>query len=732
MPRAPKAATQSAAAEKKAAAAAPAKAAAKSLPQKALEKLNLRRDIDLALHLPLRYEDETRIIKLAEAREGDTAQIEAEVTAQEVAYRPRRQLLVTVNDGSDSCVLRFFNFYPSQQKALAVGTRIRARGELRGGFLGWTMMHPHTRAASGELPTALTPVYPTVAGLPQPYLRKAVLGGLARAELSDTFPPELAAGLKFKPLWDLRQALTFLHHPTPDVSLAQLEDHTHPAWLRLKAEELLAQQLSQLQSRREREHLRAPELHTRGAGALHERLLAALPFQLTAAQRRVCTEIAQDLALHKPMHRLLQGDVGSGKTVVAALAATICMDAGWQCALMAPTEILADQHFRKLVGWLEPLGVRVAWLTGSQKKKERTEMLGLIERGEAGLVVGTHAVIQEQVQFRNLALAIIDEQHRFGVAQRLALRSKTQGLDDPSPGGGRDGVGANVKHTSSEVSAQREPHMLMMTATPIPRTLAMSYYADLDVSTIDELPPGRSPIVTKVVSEQRRDEVIQRIRGQLEQGRQVYWVCPLIEESEMLDLTNATETHAELNAALPGVLVGLLHSRMPVAEKKAVMSLFTSGQMAVLVSTTVIEVGVDVPNATLMVIEHAERFGLSQLHQLRGRVGRGAAASACVLLYSTGDAPRLGETARERLKAMAETSDGFEIARRDLDIRGPGEFLGARQSGAALLRFADLAEDSHLLAWAREAAPVMLDRHPDLAERHVMRWLGSRTNYLKA
>ena len=679
----------------------------KSAPQKALEKLNLRRDIDLALHLPLRYEDETRIVRLADAREGDTAQIEGEVTAQEVAYRPRRQLLVTLNDGTDSCVLRFFNFYPSQQKALAVGTRVRARGELRGGFLGWTMMHPHTRAASGELPTALTPVYPTTAALPQAYLRKAVLAGLKRAELSDTLPPEVAATLRLRPLWTLKQALEFLHHPTPDVSLAQLEDHTHPAWQRLKAEELLAQQLSQLQSRREREHLRAPVLRVDGAGSLHERLLAALPFQLTGAQQRVSKEIAHDLAQHQPMHRLLQGDVGSGKTVVAALAATICMDAGWQCALMAPTEILADQHFRKLVGWLEPLGVRVAWLTGSQKKKERTAMLELIARGEAGLVVGTHAVIQEQVQFQNLALAIIDEQHRFGVAQRLALRNKTN-----------DGA--------------VEPHMLMMTATPIPRTLAMSYYADLDVSTIDELPPGRSPIVTKVVSEQRRDEVIQRIRGQLEQGRQVYWVCPLIEESEMLDLTNATETHAELSAALPGVLVGLLHSRMPVAEKKAVMSLFTGGQMGVLVSTTVIEVGVDVPNATLMVIEHAERFGLSQLHQLRGRVGRGAAASACVLLYSTGDAPRLGETARERLKAMAETSDGFEIARRDLDIRGPGEFLGARQSGAALLRFADLTEDSHLLAWAREAAPVMLDRHPALAERHVARWLGSRTDYLKA
>lgn len=744
MPRAPKAAQPPAAAEKKAA------PAAKSAPQKALEKLNLRRDIDLALHLPLRYEDETRIVKLAEAREGDTAQIEGEVTAQEVAYRPRRQLLVTIHDGTDSCVLRFFNFYPSQQKALEVGTRARARGELRGGFLGWTMMHPHTRSASGELPTALTPVYPTTAALPQAYLRKAVLAGLKRAELSDTLPPEVAATLKLKPLWTLKQALEFLHHPTPDVSLAQLEDHTHPAWQRLKAEELLAQQLSQLQSRREREHLRAPVLkpvrpelvegpfdkaqdRLRQAQPerklpLHERLLAALPFQLTAAQQRVCREIAGDLAQSKPMHRLLQGDVGSGKTVVAALAATICMDAGWQCALMAPTEILADQHFRKLVAWLEPLGVRVAWLTGSQKKKERTAMLALIARGEAGLVVGTHAVIQEQVQFQNLALAIIDEQHRFGVAQRLALRSKTASSSVRA-----EPVEAQASpSTSSGRTEGLEPHMLMMTATPIPRTLAMSYYADLDVSTIDELPPGRSPIVTKVVSEQRRDEVIQRIRGQLEQGRQVYWVCPLIEESEALDLTNATETHAELSAALPGVLVGLLHSRMPVAEKKAVMSLFVDGQMGVLVSTTVIEVGVDVPNATLMVIEHAERFGLSQLHQLRGRVGRGAAASACVLLYSTGDAPRLGETARERLKAMAETSDGFEIARRDLDIRGPGEFLGARQSGAALLRFADLTEDSHLLAWAREAAPVMLDRHPALAERHVARWLGSRTDYLKA
>ena len=681
-----------------------------SAPQKALLKLGLARDIDLALHLPLRYEDETRIVKLRDAREGDTVQIEATVTSCEVTYRPRRQLLVTVDDGSDTCVLRFFSFYPSQQKALAVGTRLRLRGELKGGFMGWTMMHPSFRAAGGELPSALTPVYSTVAGLPQAYLRKAVLSGLARADLSDTFAPEVSKQIGHQPAWTLREALSFLHHPTPDVPLATLEDRSHPAWQRLKAEELLAQQLSQLQSKRERDRLRAPQLTTR-PGGLHEQLLAALPFQLTAAQRRVGEEIARDLARAVPMHRLLQGDVGSGKTVVAALAAAIAIDAGWQCALMAPTEILAEQHFRKLIGWLEPLlaprGQRVAWLTGSQKKKERTEMLALVASGEAALVVGTHAVIQDQVQFKNLALAIIDEQHRFGVAQRLALRGKMA----------EEGV---------------EPHLLMMSATPIPRTLAMSYYADLDVSTIDELPPGRTPIVTKVISEQRRDEVIERIRAQVAAGRQVYWVCPLIEESEALDLTNATATHESLSAALPGVLVGLLHSRMPQAEKKAVMALFTGGQMGVLVSTTVIEVGVDVPNASLMVIEHAERFGLSQLHQLRGRVGRGAAASACVLLYATGDSPRLGETARARLKAMAETHDGFEIARRDLEIRGPGEFLGARQSGAPLLRFADLATDTALLEWAREAAPLMLDRHPELARQHTERWLGGKSEFLKA
>ena len=723
-----------------------------SAPQKALRKLGLVRPIDLALHLPLRYEDETRIVRLRDARDGDTVQIEGEVTHQEVTFRPRRQLLVSLNDGTDTVVLRFFNFYPSQQKQMAVGTRIRARGELRGGFAGLTMMHPTVRAAGGALPQALTPVYPTVAQLPQPYLRKAVLAGLAQADLSETVPPEVLSEIGHLRLWDLRKSLSFLHQPTHDVSLAQLEDHSHPAWQRLKAEELLAQQLSQLEARRAREHLRAPVLRAE-RGGVHEQLLAVLPFQLTGAQRRVGEEIARDLGRVQPMHRLLQGDVGSGKTVVAALAACIAIDAGWQCALMAPTEILAEQHFAKLVDWLAPLlqarGQRVAWLTGSQKKKARGEMLAAIASGEAALVVGTHAVIQEQVKFQKLGLAIIDEQHRFGVAQRLAVRRKmaegangAESLPLP-PAGERWGeghalpaAGRPLTPTLSPEGRGRqmatEPHLLMMSATPIPRTLAMSYYADLDVSTLDELPPGRTPVVTKLLAEHRRGEVIERIRGQIAEGRQVYWVCPLIEESEALDLRNATETHAELSEALPGQMIGLLHSRMPVAEKKAVMALFTSGAMPVLVSTTVIEVGVDVPNASLMVIEHAERFGLSQLHQLRGRVGRGAAASACVLLYSAPDGGRLGETARARLKAMAETSDGFEIARRDLEIRGPGEFLGARQSGAALLRFADLADDSALLQWARRVAPQMLDQHPDMARRHTDRWLGTKSDYLKA
>lgn len=665
-----------------------------------MEKLGLVRDIDLALHLPLRYEDETRITPIAALRDGDSAQVEGIVRECEIQFRPRRQLVVKIDDGTEELWLRFLNFYPNHQKTLGVGKRVRVRGEARGGFFGREMVHPNFKGVDDDTPLAqaLTPVYPTSATLPQAYLRKAVASGLQRADLSEIVP----AALLPSGLMSLREALRFLHHPAPDVSLATLEDHSHPAWQRLKFEELLAQQLSQLQAKQERALQQAPAFTVR-AGGLQERLLAALPFSLTPAQRRVVEEIALDLQRPVPMHRLLQGDVGSGKTVVAALSAAIAMNEGWQCALMAPTEILAEQHFRKLVGWLEPLGVQVAWLTGSRKGKARREMLARVASGEAGLVVGTHAVIQGEVEFARLGLAIIDEQHRFGVAQRLALRAKLQ-------------------------QGALEPHLLMMSATPIPRTLAMTVFADLDVSTIDELPPGRTPIVTKVFSDARRGNVILTIADEVARGRQVYWVCPLIEESETLDLQNATATHQQLCEALPDEMVGLLHGRMPAAEKAAVMALFTAGEMKVLVSTTVIEVGVDVPNASLMVIEHAERFGLSQLHQLRGRVGRGSVASVCVLVYT---AP-LSPTGKDRLRAMAETNDGFEIARRDLEIRGPGEFLGARQSGAPLLRFADLALDEALVHRARAVATTLLAQHPRIAEQHVARWLGGKAEYLKA
>ena len=723
----------------------------KSGPQRALDKLGLRRDIDLALHLPLRYEDETRITPIADTPDGEPVQIEGLVQDCQVDLRGRRQLLVRIADDSDSLLLRFLNFYPSHQKTLAVGARVRVRGEARTGFFGREMVHPQFRAVAEHTPlaSALTPVYPTSAQLPQAYLRKAVAAALQRAPLDELLPPgSVPAGLP-----TLRDALLRLHHPPAGAPMAALDDRSHPAWQRLKFDELLAQQLSQRTSQRERARLRAPLLRA-VPGGLHDRLLAALPFALTAAQRRVSAEIAADLARPQrddhdhdhdhghdgdgdgaarsgrpadlppadgavPMHRLLQGDVGSGKTVLAALAATLAIDSGWQCALMAPTELLAEQHFRKLVQWLAPLmgstpaappdapagadNPAIAWLTGSRKGKARAAMVARVASGQAQLVVGTQAVIQDSVQFARLGLAIVDEQHRFGVAQRLALRRKLalQAL---------------------------EPHLLMMSATPIPRTLAMTYFADLDVSTLDELPPGRTPVLTKLFAEHRRDEVIARIADEVAQGRQVYWVCPLIEESESLDLKNATETHAQLSAALPGCHVGLLHGRLPAAEKAAVMAQFVAGQCQLLVATTVIEVGVDVPNASLMVIEHAERFGLSQLHQLRGRVGRGALASVCVLLYQG----PLSLTGKNRLRAMAETTDGFEIARRDLDIRGPGEFMGARQSGDALLRFADLAEDGALLDQARRLAPGLLAHHGAAARAHVLRWLDARADFLKA
>ena len=709
----------SAKARAKASAKSALKPDAKSAPQRAMEKLGLRRDIDLALHLPLRFDDETQVTAIANAPDGEPVQVEGKVRESHIELRGRRQLLVRIEDDSDSLLLRFLNFYPSHQKILAVGARLRVRGEPRSGFFGREMVHPQFKAVGADTPLAasLTPVYPTSAQLPQAYLRKAVAAALRRAPLDEILPPgTVPAGLP-----PLRQALDQLHHPPTGAAGAALQDHSHPAWQRLKFEELLAQQLSQLASQRERARLQAPLLRHR-PGGLVDRLLAALPFQLTAAQQRVCSEIKADLCLpHQadhdgatpralepgecatPMHRLLQGDVGSGKTVVAAIAAAVAIDSGWQCALMAPTELLAEQHFRKLVQWLEPLGVGIAWLTGSRKGLARRQMVERVASGEAGLVIGTQAVIQDSVHFARLGLAIIDEQHRFGVAQRLALRRKL-------------------------AQQSLEPHLLMMSATPIPRTLAMTYFADLDVSTLDELPPGRTPVLTKVFADDRRGQVVQRITEAVALGRQVYWVCPLIEESETLDLQNATEAYAELSAALPGATVGLLHGRLPPAEKAAVMAQFVGGQMQLLVATTVIEVGVDVPNASLMVIEHAERFGLSQLHQLRGRVGRGAVASVCVLLYQG----PLSATGKDRLRAMAETHDGFEIARRDLEIRGPGEFMGARQSGDALLRFADLAEDAPLLLQARQLAPLLLTHHAAAARAHVLRWLDTRADYLKA
>ncbi len=699
-------------------------ASATAAPDQALAKLGLVRDIDLALHLPLRYEDETRIAPIGSLHDGETGQVEGVVGDSRVQFRPRRQLVVKIADDSGDLVMRFLHFYPSQQKTLAVGKRVRARGEARGGFFGLEMIHPVVRVVTPEtpLPTALTPVYPSTVQLSQAVLRKAVGAGRARADLDEDLPE----GIVPPGLPTLRAALDRLHEPAPGLEAAALEDRSHPAWQRLKFDELLAQQLSQLLAQRERERQRAPSLAA-GSGRLQERFLAALPFELTRAQRRVSAEIDADLARMVPMHRLLQGDVGSGKTVVAALAAARAIDAGWQCALMAPTEILAEQHLKKLVGWLAPLGVTVAWLTGSRKGRKRDEMLAQVASGEAGLVVGTHAVIEEQVRFKRLGLAIIDEQHRFGVAQRLALRAKPPAQDGPAPSPALPLTGEGEEQ-KSDARAKLEAHLLMMTATPIPRTLAMTLFADLDVSTIDELPPGRTPVVTKLFADTRRDEVVARIRDEAARGRQTYWVCPLVDESAALDLKNATATHAELCEALPGRMIGLLHGRMPAAEKTAAMSLFAGGQIAVLVATTVIEVGVDVANASLMVVEHAERFGLSQLHQLRGRVGRGTTASVCVLLYS---AP-LSDTAKARLKAMLETDDGFEISRRDLAIRGPGEFLGARQSGAALLRFADPVLDEALIVQARSAAERLLSQDPAAAERHIDRWLGSRAHYLNA
>jgi ATP-dependent DNA helicase RecG len=684
--------------------AKPAKAAKTG--QNKLEKLGLRTAMDLVLHLPMRYEDETRIAPIRQAGfiGSSPVQVEGLITSCEIQYRPRRQLVATIADDSGQLAMRFLNFYGSQVKQLAEGARVRARGEVRNGFFGAEMVHPTYKIVEeGEaLPTALTPVYPSGEGLPQSYLRKAIAGALTRIDWRDTLPESMRNALD---LQAFEPAVRLLHYPPADVDENALADRSHPAWTRMKFDELLAQQLSMKRAQSARRAKGAVALPT--VGDLSHAFLATLPFRLTGAQQRVLDEIRTDLRESFPMQRLLQGDVGSGKTVVAALAATQAIDSGFQAVLMAPTEILAEQHFRKIAMWMEPLGVQVAWLTGSLKKKEKTAALASIESGEARLVIGTHALIQEGVEFAKLGLVIVDEQHRFGVGQRLALRNK--GLDDTA-------------HNTQTV-----PHQLMMSATPIPRTLAMTYYADLEVSVIDELPPGRTPIVTRIIDQKRRDEVIGRVHAAAQEGRQAYWVCPLIEESEALQLQTATDTHATLVEALPDLQVGLVHGRLKPAEKQTVMDAFIRGEIHVLVATTVIEVGVDVPNASLMVIEHAERFGLSQLHQLRGRVGRGSAASVCLLLYQS----PLGPVARQRLMTMRETTDGFEIARRDLEIRGPGEFLGARQSGQAMLRFADLQTDQWLVEKARDVAQTLLRDDPATVEAHLARWLGGREEFLK-
>lgn len=670
-----------------------------------LARLGLRTDMDLVLHLPMRYEDETKVVTIREAsmRGLQTWQVEGVVVRNEITYKPRRQLLVQIADETGELQLRFMNFYGSQVKQLAEGTRVRARGELKHGFFGAEMVHPTYKVINegAPLPTSLTPVYPAGEGLSQTVMRRAIADAMKRVDWRDTLPNAFLSRLQ---LWDFEPAVRLLHYPPADVDEYALTERSHPAWTRMKFDELLAQQLSLKRAQRSRREKGAPTL--RAVGELSEAFLAALPFQLTGAQQRVVKEIRADLREGYPMQRLLQGDVGSGKTVVSALAAAQAIDSGYQAALMAPTEILAEQHFRKIAAWMEPLGVKVAWLTGSLKKKEKDAAKERIESGEARLVIGTHALIQDTVQFAKLGLVIVDEQHRFGVGQRLTLRNK-----------GSDGL---------------VPHQLMMSATPIPRTLAMTYYADLEVSVIDELPPGRSPIVTRAIDQNRRDEVIERVHAAALEGRQVYWVCPLIEESEVLQLQTATETYETLAEALPDLVVGLVHGRMKPQEKQVIMDAFSSGEVHVLVATTVIEVGVDVPNASLMVIEHAERFGLSQLHQLRGRVGRGSAASVCLLLYQS----PLGQVAKQRLMTMRETTDGFEIARRDLEIRGPGEFLGARQSGEAMLRFADLEADQWIVEKARDVAQYLLDNgdRPEymaVVDAHLTRWLGGREEFLK-
>ena len=666
-----------------------------------LRVLGVQQVQDLLFVLPLRYEDRTKVQKLGSLQSGARAVVEGEVQLTEVVFRRRRQLLARITDGSGFLTLRFFYFSAAQQQGLARGTRIRCFGEVRRGPLGLEMVHPEYRRAFdaiAALEETLTPIYPMTEGVQQGRLRQLIRMGLqelATSGVREWLPPEILQPLNLPTLGD---ALRYVHQPPLDAELAELAEGVHPAQQRLAFEELLAHHLSLklLRSRLQTDPAWGLD-DTRG---LADRFLKSLPFALTRAQQRVFNEVDRDLRRTQPMARLVQGDVGCGKTVVAAAAAARAVGSGHQAALMAPTELLAEQHFRNLDAWFRSLGVTVALVTGSQPARTRRSALEAIASGEVQLVVGTHALFQEGMKFHDLALVIVDEQHRFGVQQRLRLQEKGQ-------------LGG------------RHPHQLIMTATPIPRTLAMTAYADLDVSVIDELPPGRTPVRTVVAPESRRDEVVARIRAACLAGRQAYWVCPLIDESEELQFQAAEETAALLAEALPEVRVGLVHGRMPGRKKDAAMMAFKAGTIQLLVATTVIEVGVDVPNATLMVIENSERMGLAQLHQLRGRVGRGTHDSSCVLLYRS----PLGQLARARLNAIRDSNDGFVIAQRDLELRGPGELLGTRQTGLAQLRVADLARDVHLLPQVHKAAELMLARYPDRIAPLTTRWIGQDERY---
>ncbi len=672
-----------------------------------LARLGIHTVEDLLFHLPLRYEDRTRVVPIGSLRMGDAAVVQGEVQLTDIRYARRRMLLSRIADGTGSLTLRFFHFNAAQQATLARGVRVRCYGEVRRGKSGLELVHPEFSVVDAETPLAvaehLTPIYPTTEGLHQLSLRQFTDRALklfndGELELCEWLPADVLAELALPSLSD---AVVNLHRPPPDTHIESFASGEHTGQRRLAFEELLAHQLS-LQQLRQRvsQHRAVPVQAKRDFSA---RLIKALGFELTEAQLRVTQEIRDDLSRPTPMQRLVQGDVGSGKTVVAALAALDAIESGYQVALMAPTELLAEQHFQNLSRWCTPLGVQLSWLSGSLKTAPRREAIEQIKIGATQLLVGTHALFQKDVEFANLALIIVDEQHRFGVHQRLALREK---------GGSEDLF----------------PHQLIMTATPIPRTLAQTAYADLDYSVVDELPPGRKPVDTVVVPDKRRDEVVQRLHQACKQGRQAYWVCTLIEESETLEAQAAEDTAAQLQMALPDLRIGLVHGRLKSDVKESVMQAFKSGELDLLVATTVIEVGVDVPNASLMVIENPERLGLAQLHQLRGRVGRGSVASSCVLLYHG----RLSENAQARLAALRDTNDGFEIARRDLELRGPGELLGTRQAGIMRLRIADLQRDIELLPLVHKTARELAKKYPQNVSPLIRRWIGDKVQYRDA